>query len=189
MAAGSLHRPRFSRLWGGVRLDRPPLFVGSFLCPNYFSFQISVVAKDLFGRLLSGGVTVYLAMHIIVNIGMMTGFLPITGVPLVACHIWGLFGTLHHDGPRDSPKYLRKKVHVLMQHLFLFKEGKWIGEGRSRFPSLRTISAFIPVGAPHRLKRGLRYSGYRKWRCMGAMTSGKPLCDYPSDRNDLLYFT
>lgn len=49
----------------------------------YFSFQVSVVAKDLFGRLLSAGVTVYLAMHILVNIGMMTGFLPITGVPLV----------------------------------------------------------------------------------------------------------
>lgn len=49
----------------------------------YFSFQVSVVAKDHFGRLLSAGVTVYLAMHILVNIGMMTGFLPITGVPLV----------------------------------------------------------------------------------------------------------
>lgn len=49
----------------------------------YFSFQVSAVAKDHFGRLLSAGITVYLAMHILVNIGMMTGFLPITGVPLV----------------------------------------------------------------------------------------------------------
>lgn len=49
----------------------------------YFCFQVSVVAKDHFGRLLSAGITVYLAMHILVNIGMMTGFLPITGVPLV----------------------------------------------------------------------------------------------------------
>lgn len=49
----------------------------------YFSFQVSVVAKDHFGRLLSAGITVYLAMHILVNIGMMSGFLPITGVPLV----------------------------------------------------------------------------------------------------------
>ncbi|CAF22890.1 FtsW/RodA/SpoVE family cell cycle protein [Candidatus Protochlamydia amoebophila] len=49
----------------------------------YFSFQVSAVAKDPFGRLLSAGVTVYLAMHILVNIGMMCGFLPITGVPLV----------------------------------------------------------------------------------------------------------
>jgi len=49
----------------------------------YFSFQVTAVAGDPFGRLLSAGVTVYLAMHILVNIGMMTGLLPITGVPLV----------------------------------------------------------------------------------------------------------
>lgn len=49
----------------------------------YFSFQVTAVAKDRFGRLLSAGITVYLAMHMIVNIGMMCGFLPITGVPLV----------------------------------------------------------------------------------------------------------
>ncbi len=49
----------------------------------YFSFQVTAGAKDTFGRLLSAGITVYLAMHIIVNIGMMVGFLPITGVPLI----------------------------------------------------------------------------------------------------------
>lgn len=49
----------------------------------YFCFQVSAVAKDPFGRLLSAGVSVYLAMHILVNIGMMCGFLPITGVPLI----------------------------------------------------------------------------------------------------------
>ncbi|MGE5196436.1 MAG: FtsW/RodA/SpoVE family cell cycle protein, partial [Anaerolineae bacterium] len=49
----------------------------------YFSFQITAVAGDRFGRLLSAGITVYLAMHVIVNMGMMCGFLPITGVPLI----------------------------------------------------------------------------------------------------------
>lgn len=49
----------------------------------YFSFQVTAVAKDRFGRLLSAGITVYLAMHMIVSMGMMCGFLPITGVPLV----------------------------------------------------------------------------------------------------------
>lgn len=49
----------------------------------YFSFQVAAVAKDHFGRLLSAGITVYLAMHILINIGMMCGLLPITGVPLV----------------------------------------------------------------------------------------------------------
>jgi len=49
----------------------------------YFSFQVTAVAKDHFGRLLSAGVAVYLAMHILLNIGMMCGLMPITGVPLI----------------------------------------------------------------------------------------------------------
>ncbi|MBS0620650.1 MAG: FtsW/RodA/SpoVE family cell cycle protein [Verrucomicrobia bacterium] len=49
----------------------------------YFSFQVTQVAKDDFGRLLAAGITTYLAMHMIVNMGMMCGFLPITGVPLM----------------------------------------------------------------------------------------------------------
>lgn len=49
----------------------------------YFSFQVTALAKDRFGRLLSAGITTYLAMHMIVNMGMMCGFLLITGVPLM----------------------------------------------------------------------------------------------------------
>ncbi len=49
----------------------------------YLSFKVSTVAKDHFGQLLSTGVAVYLAMHILINIGMMCGLLPITGVPLI----------------------------------------------------------------------------------------------------------
>lgn len=49
----------------------------------YFCFQVVAVAPDLFGRLLSAGIAVYLAMHVLVNVGMMSGVLPITGVPLV----------------------------------------------------------------------------------------------------------
>lgn len=49
----------------------------------YFSFQVTAVAKDPFGRLLAAGISVYLAMHVLINVGMMCGLLPITGVPLV----------------------------------------------------------------------------------------------------------
>lgn len=49
----------------------------------YFGFQVTAIAKDYFGCLLSAGITALLAMHILVNIGMMSGLLPITGVPLV----------------------------------------------------------------------------------------------------------
>jgi rod shape determining protein RodA len=59
------------------------LLMSLFYALLYFCFQVTAVASNHFGRLLSAGVTVYLAIHILVNIGMMCGFLPITGVPLV----------------------------------------------------------------------------------------------------------
>lgn len=49
----------------------------------YLCFQTAKYAKDSFGRLLAAGIAVYLGMHVIVNIAMMCGFLPIAGVPLV----------------------------------------------------------------------------------------------------------
>ena len=49
----------------------------------YRGFKVVVVARDLFARLLSAGITTYLAVHVLLNIGMMCGFLPITGVPLL----------------------------------------------------------------------------------------------------------
>jgi rod shape determining protein RodA len=49
----------------------------------YCSFQVAIVARDLFGRLLAAGLAVYLAMHVLVNIGMMCALLPISGVPLI----------------------------------------------------------------------------------------------------------
>lgn len=49
----------------------------------HISFQVVSKAKDYYGRLLASGFAIYLAMHIIVNIAMMCGFLPISGVPLL----------------------------------------------------------------------------------------------------------
>ncbi len=59
------------------------LMMALFYALVYFSFQVTAAAKDHFGRLLSAGISVYLAMHILVNVGMMCGLLPITGVPLI----------------------------------------------------------------------------------------------------------
>lgn len=72
--------PAFGEEFGFIGLL---LLLALFYALLYFSFQVSAVAADPFGRLLSAGVTVYLAMHILVNIGMMSGMLPITGVPLI----------------------------------------------------------------------------------------------------------
>lgn len=59
------------------------LMLALFYALIYLSFQVTAVAGNPFGRLLSAGISVYLAMHMLVNCGMMIGFLPITGVPLV----------------------------------------------------------------------------------------------------------
>lgn len=64
------------------------LLMALFYALLYFSFQVTAVAEDSFGRLLSAGVTTYLSIHMLVNIGMMCGLLPITGVPLV-CMSYG----------------------------------------------------------------------------------------------------
>jgi rod shape determining protein RodA len=72
--------PAFGEAFGFMGLL---LLLALFYALIYFSFQVTAVASNPFGRLLSAGITVYLAMHVLVNIGMMSGFLPITGVPLI----------------------------------------------------------------------------------------------------------
>ena len=72
--------PAFGEEFGFLGLV---VLLALFYALIYFCFQVTAVAKDHFGRLLSACVAVYLAMHILLNIGMMCGFLPITGVPLV----------------------------------------------------------------------------------------------------------
>ncbi|MCB1115362.1 MAG: rod shape-determining protein RodA [Chlamydiia bacterium] len=66
------------------------LFFGLIYC----SFQVTAAARDHFGRVLSAGIAVYLASHVAVNIGMMCGFLPITGVPLILVTYGGSSVTL-----------------------------------------------------------------------------------------------
>lgn len=65
-----------------------------FFALIYCSFQVTAVARDHFGRVLSAGISVYLAIHVVINIGMMCGFLPITGVPLVLVTYGGSSVTL-----------------------------------------------------------------------------------------------
>ena len=43
--------------------------------------HILTIAKNLYGALIAGGITVMLLFQIFVNIGMTVGIMPITGVP------------------------------------------------------------------------------------------------------------
>jgi len=44
--------------------------------------RIAQDASDTFGMLLAVGVTSMLAFHVLVNIGMTMGIMPVTGIPL-----------------------------------------------------------------------------------------------------------
>ncbi|MDI6631178.1 MAG: rod shape-determining protein RodA, partial [Thermoanaerobacteraceae bacterium] len=46
------------------------------------AIKIATVAKDSFGRLLATGIVAMFVFHILVNIGMTMGIMPVTGIPL-----------------------------------------------------------------------------------------------------------
>jgi cell division protein FtsW len=52
---------------------------GAFL---YCGVRIALRARDAFGRLLAAGITGWLGLQTLINLGAVTGLLPITGVPL-----------------------------------------------------------------------------------------------------------
>jgi len=48
----------------------------------YRSIQISFEAKDKFGALLASGISSIFFFHVVINIGMVIGIMPVTGLPL-----------------------------------------------------------------------------------------------------------
>ena len=63
-------------------------FIGGIILLGLFGFiifrciQTAFEAKDKFGALLASGITTIFFFHIIVNIGMAIGIMPVTGLPL-----------------------------------------------------------------------------------------------------------
>ena len=47
-----------------------------------WGLDVAAKARDTFGRLLAVGLTSILFFHVVVNVGMVTGLLPVVGVPL-----------------------------------------------------------------------------------------------------------
>jgi cell division protein FtsW len=58
------------------------LVLAMFGAVVFAGIRIAVRAPDTFGRLLATGITTWLAVQALVNLGGVTGVLPITGVPL-----------------------------------------------------------------------------------------------------------
>ena len=56
--------------------------LGMFGFLTYLGIRTARKAKDRFGMLIASGITIWLSVQALVNIGAVTGSLPITGVPL-----------------------------------------------------------------------------------------------------------
>jgi rod shape determining protein RodA len=46
------------------------------------ALRITVLSKNLYGSMIAGGIAAMLMFHLIVNVGMSLGIMPITGIPL-----------------------------------------------------------------------------------------------------------
>ena len=56
--------------------------LAAFAALIYAGVRIAASAKDVFGRMLAGGIVSWFGIQALINLGAVTGLLPITGVPL-----------------------------------------------------------------------------------------------------------
>ncbi len=56
--------------------------VAAFVVMAYAGFRIALGARDTYGRVLAGGLTAMLISQAIINMGAVTGLLPVTGIPM-----------------------------------------------------------------------------------------------------------
>jgi cell division protein FtsW len=82
----------------------------------YTGIRVAMQAPDRFGRLLAGGIVSWLGLQTLVNLGAVTGLLPITGVPLPLVSFGGsalvvtlaAIGILVNIGRSPPPKRRRE---------------------------------------------------------------------------------
>lgn len=53
-----------------------------FLAFSFFGIRTAMKAPDRFGRILAGGITAWISIQAFINIGVTSGRLPVTGIPL-----------------------------------------------------------------------------------------------------------
>jgi rod shape determining protein RodA len=72
----------FSAVGEQVGLIGSVVLLGLFLLVMWRTWQASVLASDLFGTLVCGGVLAMLLFQVFENIGMTMGIMPVAGIPL-----------------------------------------------------------------------------------------------------------
>ena len=63
-------------------LFRSVVVLGSFLLLAILGLQVALHARERFGALLGGGIAMWFCVQAIVNIGGVTGAMPVTGLTL-----------------------------------------------------------------------------------------------------------
>lgn len=56
--------------------------IGGFLILTYCGVQVALAARDRFGQLLAGGIVAWLVVQTVINVGGVTGLMPVTGLTL-----------------------------------------------------------------------------------------------------------
>ncbi|MDP2233985.1 MAG: putative lipid II flippase FtsW [Actinomycetota bacterium] len=56
--------------------------VAAFLVLTYAGIRIALGTRDLFGRLLAGGLVAMIAVQAVMNMAAVTGLMPVTGIPM-----------------------------------------------------------------------------------------------------------
>lgn len=56
--------------------------LGGFVVLAYMGIQVALAARDRFGMLLAGGIASWLVVQAIINVGGVTGLMPVTGLTL-----------------------------------------------------------------------------------------------------------
>ena len=131
---------------------------------------IAANASTLFARLIAGAVTLMFFTYAFVNMGMVSGVLPVVGVPLPLMSYGGT-ALVRCSGPRDPDE--RPGAPEARQHLTAPERGaravrdaaapnRGYADSRTacRQPARRPAGRLLPadVGLDH-LQRGLRWGG------------------------------
>ena len=98
--------------------------------------RIAIAAPDTFGRLMAAGITGWIGLQTIINLGAVTGLMPITGVPLPLLSFGGtaLVVTLASIGVLAS--IARTSAQVMRRS----------SSSRTRTPTRRTAPGARPRG-------------------------------------------
>jgi rod shape determining protein RodA len=76
--------------------------------------QIALEAKDKFGALLAAGISSIFFFHILINVGMVLGIMPVTGLPLSFISYGGSNLLVGYDIHRYPHQYSHEQIRLLI---------------------------------------------------------------------------